>query len=82
VQVAHTSNPSYTGDRKQEDCSLKPVPANSSRDLISKKKKSQKRTGGVAQGVGCEFKPQYCRKKKLGTAILFDQKNVYENYKK
>jgi hypothetical protein len=33
--------------------------ANSSRDPISKKKKSQKRAGGVAQGVGPEFKPQY-----------------------
>jgi hypothetical protein len=26
-----------------------------------KKKKSQKRAGGVAQGVGPEFKPQYCQ---------------------
>jgi hypothetical protein len=25
---------------------------------------SQKRAGGVAQGVGSEFKPQYCKKKK------------------
>jgi hypothetical protein len=25
---------------------------------------SQKRTGGVAQSVGPEFKPQYCKKKK------------------
>jgi hypothetical protein len=23
---------------------------------------SQKRTGGVAQGIGPEFKPQYCKK--------------------
>jgi hypothetical protein len=29
-----------------------------------KKKKSQKRSGGVAQGVGPEFKPQYHKKKK------------------
>jgi hypothetical protein len=28
-------------------------------DPISKKKHSQKRAGGVAQGVGPEFKPQY-----------------------
>jgi hypothetical protein len=27
------------------------------------KKKSQNRAGGVAQGVGPEFKPQYCQKK-------------------
>jgi hypothetical protein len=38
--------------------------ANSSQDPISKKKKkpSQKRAGEVAQGVGPEFKPQYCQK--------------------
>jgi hypothetical protein len=29
-----------------------------------KKKKSQKRAGGVAQGVDPEFKPQYQKKKK------------------
>jgi hypothetical protein len=28
------------------------------------KNPSQKRAGGVAQGVGSEFKPQYCKKKK------------------
>jgi glutamine amidotransferase-like uncharacterized protein len=26
--------------------------------------RSQKRAGGVAHGVGPEFKPQYCKKKK------------------
>jgi hypothetical protein len=31
---------------------------------LSQKKKSQKTAGGVAQGVGPEFKPQYCKKKK------------------
>jgi hypothetical protein len=54
--VAHTCNPSYSGDRDQEDRGLKPAPANSSGDL-SWKKPSQKRDGGVAQGVGPEFKP-------------------------
>jgi hypothetical protein len=29
-----------------------------------KKNPSQKRAGEVAQGVGPEFKPQYCRKEK------------------
>jgi hypothetical protein len=28
-----------------------------------KKKKSQKRAGGVAQGIHPKFKPQYCQKK-------------------
>jgi hypothetical protein len=37
--------------------------ANSSQDPISKKPNT-KRTGRVAQGVGPEFKPQYCQKKK------------------
>jgi hypothetical protein len=30
VQVAHACNPSYSRDRDQEDCSLKPAGANSS----------------------------------------------------
>jgi hypothetical protein len=29
-----------------------------------KKKTQKKRTGGVAEGVDPEFKPQYCKKKK------------------
>jgi hypothetical protein len=29
-----------------------------------KKNPSQKRAGGVAQGKGLEFKPQYCKKTK------------------
>jgi hypothetical protein len=31
--------------------------------LFEKKKTSQKRAAGVAQGVGPEFKPHYCKKK-------------------
>jgi hypothetical protein len=31
---------------------------------LSRKTPSQKRAGGVAQGVGPEFKPQYHKKKK------------------
>jgi hypothetical protein len=37
-----------------------------------KMKKKKKRAGGVAQGVGPEFKPQYCKKtrnKKTYTGI-------------
>jgi hypothetical protein len=55
---SHICNPSYSGDRDQKDHSLRPAWANSSRDPILKKT-SQKRAGGVAQGVGSEFKPQY-----------------------
>jgi hypothetical protein len=32
---------------------------------LFRKKKSQKRAGGVAQGEGSEFKPQYCNYRKL-----------------
>jgi hypothetical protein len=37
------------------------------------KNPSQKRTGGVAQGVGPEFKPQYCKKKKKVTKFFLDK---------
>jgi hypothetical protein len=40
---------------------LKPAQANSSRDPISKIPITKKRAGGVAQGKGPEFKPQYCK---------------------
>jgi hypothetical protein len=61
--VAHTHNPSYSGGRDQEDCSLKPAQVNSSQ-APSQKTSHRKRAGGVAQGVGPEFKPQYCKKRK------------------
>jgi hypothetical protein len=35
------------------------------------KKKSQERTGGVAQGIGPEIKPQYCKKKKKVILLLY-----------
>jgi hypothetical protein len=61
--VVHTFNPSYSGGRNQEDLSLKPGQANNSGDPISKIPIT-KRAGGVAQGEGPEFKPQYHKKKK------------------
>jgi hypothetical protein len=60
---AHTYNTSDSRGRDEEDHSSKPAQANSSRDPIFKKP-SQKRAGGVAQGAGSEFKPQYCKKGK------------------
>jgi hypothetical protein len=62
--VAHSYNPSYSGGRDQEDQGLKPAWTNSLQDPISKKKPSQKRVGGVAQGVGPEFKSQHHKKKR------------------
>jgi hypothetical protein len=45
------------------------------REILSqkKKKKSQKRAGAVAQGVGPEFKPQYHKKKKKVKALDLSQ---------
>jgi hypothetical protein len=55
-----------TQEAEIEGGSLKSAQANSLGDLISKKKKknSQKRVGGVVQGVRLEFKPQHHQKKK------------------
>jgi hypothetical protein len=58
VPVAHAYIPSYSGGRDQEDCSAKPA-----RSYLRKKKKIRIK-GGVARGVGPEFKPHYCKKKK------------------
>jgi hypothetical protein len=60
--MAHACNPIYSGDRDQEDCGSEPVQENSLQDPISKNS-SQKRAGGVAYGVGPEFKSPYCKKK-------------------
>jgi hypothetical protein len=65
--VIHTCNPSNSGGRDQEDHTLKPAWANSLQDPISKNtyhKKKKKKAGGVAQGIGSQFKFQYCKKKK------------------
>jgi hypothetical protein len=61
--VAHTCNPSYSGGRDQQDHGLKPAQGNSSWDPISKNP-SQKRAGGVAQGVGLSSSPSITHTKK------------------
>jgi hypothetical protein len=61
--VAHACNPSYSRGKDEEDRGLKPARANSSRDPISKKKPITKtRAGGMAQGIGPEFKPHTAKK--------------------
>jgi hypothetical protein len=65
--VAHTYNSSYSGGRDQEDFGW----ANSSRDAISKNTHYKNRAGGVAQGVGPEFKPQYVKKQKPSLMLDF-----------
>jgi hypothetical protein len=58
MPVTHAYNPTYSGGRDQEDWGLWPAWANSSVRLYLKKP-LQKRTGGVADGVGPEFKLWY-----------------------
>jgi hypothetical protein len=68
--MARACNPSYSGGRYPEDHS-KPARANSLRHPISKKP-IKKRAGEVAQGVGPEFKPQFCKKKKKNSKSSCD----------
>jgi hypothetical protein len=62
--VTHTCNPSYSGNRDQEDCSSKPAWANGSQDPILKNSSQKNRADGVTQGVGSESKRQYHKKRK------------------
>jgi hypothetical protein len=55
ASVVHNCNPSYSGGRNQEDHCSKPAGANNSWDSISKP--ITKKSGGMAQHVGSEFKP-------------------------
>jgi hypothetical protein len=67
VLMAHVCNPSYSEGRDQEGFGSKPA----------QKDQSQKRAGGVVQGVGPEFKPQYYKeKKKIGSLQLFAQSRL------
>jgi hypothetical protein len=61
VPVAHTCNRTCSEGRDQEDLGSKLNHASGVQDPISEKILLKKRTGGVAQGVGPEFKPQYCK---------------------
>jgi hypothetical protein len=56
--MAHTYNPSYSGGRDQEDHGSKPD-GQIVLETQSQKNPSQKKAGGMTQGVGPEFKPQY-----------------------
>jgi hypothetical protein len=56
--MAPALNPCYSGGRDQEDHGSKPARVNISGDLIMKKTFT-KRSGGVVQILGPEFKAQY-----------------------
>jgi hypothetical protein len=51
----------YSGGRDQEALHSKPASENSLRDPILKKHNHKKRTGGIAQSAGAEFKIQHCQ---------------------
>jgi hypothetical protein len=48
---------------------LEASPGKEFHDTIPRKSPSQKRAGGVAQSIGPEFKPQYCKKKLFGNIL-------------
>jgi hypothetical protein len=73
--VTHTCNPNYSGGRDEEDLSSKPTQANSLRVPILKITNT-KRAGGVAQGVGPEFKPWYQKKKVQGQLGLYNETRI------
>jgi hypothetical protein len=54
--VAHDSNPSYSKGRDQRTTVQSQL-----RQIVceTQSRKKKKRAGGVTQGVGPEFKPQY-----------------------
>jgi hypothetical protein len=54
--VAHACNSSYSGGKDQDD--IKSQPRQIARSYLEKSH-PKKRAGGVAQGVGPEFKSQY-----------------------
>jgi hypothetical protein len=60
--VAHTCNPTSSEGRDQKDPSSKPVLAKFLRPYL-KNTHHKNRDGGVVQGVGPEFKPQYHKNK-------------------
>jgi hypothetical protein len=65
VTVSHTSNHSYTGDRNLEDQgSIQSQPEETVHETLSQKQPITKKTDGLAQEIGPEFKLQYHKKQK------------------
>jgi hypothetical protein len=61
--VVHVCNPSYRR-QKSGGSWFKTSPGKIVQETLSQKNPSQKKAGGLTQGVGPEFKPQYRKKKK------------------
>jgi hypothetical protein len=56
--MTHACNPSYSGGRDQEDGGSKPAQENNSMRPYFEKTLHKNRDGGVARGVGPEFRSQ------------------------
>jgi hypothetical protein len=69
VPVVHICNLIYSGGRYLEDLSSNQL-WQLVRKTVSQKNPSQKRVGGVAQGVGLEFKPQYHKRKQTKQGFI------------
>jgi hypothetical protein len=63
VLVAHACNPA-TPEAEIKRIKVQSQPRQIVCRTLSRKNPSQKRIGGMAQGIGPEFKLQYCQKKK------------------
>jgi hypothetical protein len=73
VPVAHAYNPSYSRVRDQENgIAVQSQLWQIICETLFQKKKSQKRAHWVAEGIGPEFKPQYCKKRKQKIIIEED----------
>jgi hypothetical protein len=70
--VTNACNPSYSGGRDQEDHGSKPTWENSSARTYLDKNPSQKRAGGVAQGVN----PVPQKKKKKKASRILEISNI------
>jgi hypothetical protein len=63
--VAHTCNPNYSGGRDQENRGIKSLLGKQFLRPKLEKTHHNKRAGGVAQGVGPEFKTQYWKEGRI-----------------
>jgi hypothetical protein len=64
VPVAHACNPKLLRRHQSGGSWFKANPGQIVHQTLFQKNPSQKRAGGVAQGVDPEFILQYCKKKK------------------
>jgi hypothetical protein len=60
MPMALVCNPSYSGGSDQKDCSLVSLSKIVQETLSQKKKKKKNHKIVLVQGVGPEFKSQYC----------------------